>query len=97
MTFPYQKLTVSLISDLQPRAKDILGRRFGLQQQEGETLEAIGQDHEITRERVRQIVEDGIEQVKEASRGLDKLELVFRQFSSALAKAGYVRRQDLLV
>ncbi|MEK7542110.1 MAG: sigma factor-like helix-turn-helix DNA-binding protein, partial [Patescibacteria group bacterium] len=65
MIFPYQKLTSALVSDLDPRVRDILTRRFGLRAEESETLEAIGQSHGITRERVRQIVEAGVEQVRQ--------------------------------
>ena len=100
MTFSYEKLTVALLSDLHPRAQDILQRRFGLREQEPETLEAIGQSHGITRERVRQIVEDGLQQVKEVAsrkKEQEKLEGIFQRFLLALRESGNVKRQDLLV
>lgn len=102
MTFPYEKLANTLISDLHPRTRDILARRFGLQkqEQEPETLESIGQDHKITRERVRQIVEDGILQVKEAvsqKKDHERLQEIFDEFVSVLRESGYVKRQDLLI
>lgn len=100
MIFPYQKLSITLISGLQPRAQDILARRFGLHKQEPETLEAIGQSHGITRERVRQIVEDGIQQFKESSlhkREREQLDAIFQHMTSLLAESGHVKRQDLLV
>jgi len=96
MTFPYQKLSISLVASLAPRARDIVMRRFGLNEKEPETLEAIGQSHGITRERVRQIVEDGIRQVKEIGRAQEKLQAIFQELSSALRESGYVKRQDLL-
>lgn len=97
MTFPYQKLSGTLIEDLQPRAQDILTRRFGLEAQEPETLEAIGQSHGITRERVRQIVEDGIQQLKEVAREQAKLQAIFEEFLEVLRESGHVKRQDLLI
>lgn len=100
MTFPYQKLSIALIDDLQPRGRDILTRRFGLNGQDPETLEAIGQSHGITRERVRQIVEDGIQQLKETSsrkKEREQLQAIFQQIASLLAESGHVKRQDLLI
>ncbi|MBU1177753.1 hypothetical protein KJ903_00875 [Patescibacteria group bacterium] len=46
---------LQLISSLKPRTKDILVKRFGLDGSRHQTLEEIGRNHEITRERVRQI------------------------------------------
>ncbi len=102
MTLPYEKLSNTLIADLHPRTRDILARRFGLrgQEQESETLESIGQDHKITRERVRQIVEDGILQVKDAvtqKKEQERLREIFDEFVSVLKESGYVKRQDLLI
>jgi len=42
------------------RSKNIIGRRFGLRNGNQETLEAIGHDYNITRERVRQIESDAL-------------------------------------
>ena len=97
MTFPYQKLSATLIAGLQPRAKDILARRFGLDAQEPETLEAIGQSHGITRERVRQIVEDAIQQLREVAKEQAKLQEIFEEFLGVLRESGHVKRQDLLI
>jgi hypothetical protein len=97
MVFPYQKVSTTLIADLHPRTRDILRRRFGLHGKESETLEAIGQDHAITRERVRQIVEDGILQVKERSSEQEMLKEIFELLSRVLKEAGHVKRQDLIV
>ena len=46
---------LQLISILKPRTKDILVKRFGLDGSRRQTLEEIGKNHDITRERVRQI------------------------------------------
>jgi len=100
MNFPYQKLTTVLISDLHPRSQDILTRRFGLDNRAPETLEAIGQDHEITRERVRQIVEDGINQVKESVGNRKEQEMlgeIFQLLARVLKESGHVKRQDLFI
>ncbi len=52
----FSKIMVSALAELNPRQRDILVARFGLEgKQEGETLAAIGNRFHITRERVRQI------------------------------------------
>ena len=45
----------ALVKPLSARNRDIISRRFGLSNGRTETLESIGQTYGITRERVRQI------------------------------------------
>ncbi len=49
------KIIASALNGLTPRQKEVLEGRFGLKGGEGETLAAIGERMNITRERVRQI------------------------------------------
>jgi hypothetical protein len=56
-------LVDSLLSDLNERSQDIIRKRFGLTQEKPETLEKIGSDYRITRERVRQIVTDAVKNI----------------------------------
>lgn len=49
------KITSSCLKGLSSRAKDVIVRRFGIGRKSRETLESIGQNYGITRERVRQI------------------------------------------
>lgn len=58
-----QKTVVSLIKNLSPRNRDIVMRRFGLNTGTKETLESIGANYNITRERVRQIQDFALEQL----------------------------------
>lgn len=44
-----------LLKQLSPKEADVIRRRFGLSQEQPETLERIGQMYKVTRERVRQI------------------------------------------
>lgn len=50
----------SKMDGLNPRQQDILTRRFGLNGKDPETLETIGFDYKVTRERIRQIEADAI-------------------------------------
>ncbi|MEX1997071.1 MAG: HTH domain-containing protein [Candidatus Andersenbacteria bacterium] len=49
------QLTQTLLEALDDRSRDIISRRFGLNNGHVETLESIGKEYGITRERVRQI------------------------------------------
>lgn len=90
----YRKISTSLLKSLPERTSDVLKRRFGLDSGEGETLEAIGQDYGITRERVRQIENEGFSQVKEKK---DKYSDVFKEFDKTLESVGGFKREDLLL
>lgn len=59
-----QKVITSLINGLSPKQKDVLIKRFGLKDGKRRTLEAIGDEHGITRERVRQIEEDALNNLR---------------------------------
>ncbi len=48
-----------VLSSLPPKSREVLARRFGIGYEGPETLESIGESHQITRERVRQIQEYG--------------------------------------
>ncbi|MBI2644518.1 MAG: hypothetical protein HYW95_03370 [Candidatus Wildermuthbacteria bacterium] len=99
--FSYEKICSQLLSDTHPRTKDILTKRFGLYSEEPQTLEAIGKSHGITRERVRQIVEDGIALLKEKAlrnrKENPEVQEVLRYFADALRKLGYVKKEDLFI
>lgn len=59
-----KKIVAQLLSVLSPRNREIISRRFGLTTGKKETLEAIGASHGITRERVRQIEEASLVQIR---------------------------------
>ncbi|MDP3997177.1 MAG: HTH domain-containing protein [Candidatus Andersenbacteria bacterium] len=54
-TIKFNEITASLLGVLDARSQDILTRRYGLNSEEKETLESIGREYGITRERVRQL------------------------------------------
>src|SRR3989344_8823078 len=99
MIFPYPKGASSLVAGLGPRVKDIVSRRFGLQRKEAETLESIGSVHCITRERVRQIVQDALRQIRKEIEGDRDRQVhgVFEYFIDTLKKTGSMKREDLFV
>ena len=54
-----------LMSVLNARNKDVISRRFGLKTGKKETLDSIGKGYGITRERVRQIEEASLKQIRD--------------------------------
>lgn len=70
-------------------------QRFGLDQEEPKTLEAIGRKYDITRERVRQIEEDGLKKTK--SYAQIKAQKVFQHFFDYLKSSDSLRREDVLL
>lgn len=65
--FNAQKVLSALLASLSDRSQDVIVSRFGINKENYETLEAIGQRYGITRERVRQIEADAIKQIKSAN------------------------------
>jgi len=64
MTFNYQIISNNLLKELPQRHRNILRKRFGFDSKEKLTLESIGKEYELTRERVRQIEQDGLNQLR---------------------------------
>lgn len=54
----------ALFDELQERERDILSRRFALKSKKQQTLEEIGQLHNLTRERIRQIERSSLNKLK---------------------------------
>jgi len=54
-----------ILSDLAPREQQILKMRFGIDGEIPHTLEEVGKEFNVTRERVRQIQQRAIEKIKE--------------------------------
>jgi RNA polymerase sigma factor (sigma-70 family) len=68
---------VAVLDDLAPNERTVLRRRFGLDGDEPETLEAIGRRLDYSRERVRQIEGAGLRKLRAllTARGIDAADL----------------------
>jgi RNA polymerase primary sigma factor len=62
----------AVIINLSPREQKILEMRFGLNDGVAHTLEEVGQEFDVTRERIRQIEAKSLEKIRKL-KGLDKL------------------------
>lgn len=64
-------LANTLLSDLPKRSQEIIKKRYGISVPEPETLEQIGREYKITRERVRQIIVDALKKINKKIDGDD--------------------------
>lgn len=94
MNFNYQKICKSLLKDLSERQREVISRRFGLESGERETLESIGRDFKVTRERIRQIENSGLSKLKEKVNLLGK---VFQYFTEELKRSGDLKKEETLL
>ena len=89
--FNYPKICADLISDLKEREKEVISRRFALNGKTRETLESIGQDFGVSRERVRQIQKVAMEKIKPK---LSQYQKVFQSFLEYFKKFGNLRKEE---
>lgn len=78
-----------------PRVREVVERRFGLKNGKGETLEAIGKDHGITRERVRQLEENGLKILK-SGKVVPLFEAAFNFLNDLFSEHGNIMGEDYL-
>lgn len=90
-----QQVVGKLLKVLSPRNRDIISRRFGLRNGKKETLESIGKGYKITRERVRQIEEAALNQLRQETKSLQpQVQPYFDLASSILEEHGGVLKED---
>jgi len=64
----FQNKAEELIVNLPKRSAEIIRKRFGISNQTKKTLEKIGQEYGITRERIRQIIADALKKITKFDR-----------------------------
>ena len=90
----YVKICSNLLADLSPRPREVVLRRFGLESGQRETLREIGESFSITRERVRQIEEGGLEKIRPEIKNYPD---VFLDFGGYFKKQGGLKRETNLL
>jgi len=96
MEFDYPKICSQFLEAVSEREKEIIERRFGFFNRTPETLQKIGEDFDLTRERVRQIEREGMKKIREEA---DKKVLgkIYGFFKETLSQYGGIKREDLLL
>ncbi len=90
----FEETTTTLLSGLDARSRDIIMRRHGLSSGSIETLESIGKEYGVTRERVRQIEAQA---KKLLSRREDLLRSVEEELRQVFTHFGGVLADDHLI
>lgn len=90
-------IVAKLFESLSSREQDILRRRFGLHGKDQETLEGIGKSYNVTRERIRQIENSTIKNIKSRSDFNDFIKPVETVVLSSLEKHGGIMAEDHLL
>ncbi len=81
------------------RSQDIIRERFGINAKYPQTLAEIGKKNNITRERVRQIIQNILRQIIEKNRGekIARVKKVYQILRFTLSQnSGIIRQKDLL-
>ncbi|HBH46384.1 MAG: hypothetical protein A2445_04790 [Candidatus Jacksonbacteria bacterium RIFOXYC2_FULL_44_29] len=90
-------LTECLLTCLNQREQDVLKRRYALHGGRKETLEAIGENYQITRERVRQIERASLSKIKKLVDYRNVLKDLVDEIDRLLARFGGIIGHDHLV
>lgn len=97
ITFKPKQVTKKLLSVLPERARDVLEKRYGLgASPETFTLESIGKTYGITRERVRQIENYGIQSIQKSDAYKEHQEVFDELHRAVRALGGVISEQELL-
>jgi len=97
VNFKPQQITKAFLSDLPERSRDVIDKRFGLSGERRKTLEAIGQDYDITRERVRQIENLAKEQIRKSETYISNAQHAIEELSYLIESMGGVAEESTLL
>lgn len=97
--FSYFSALEKLFFDIQERPREIIKERYGIKSNKEKTLEEIGRDYKITRERVRQIIRETIKKIKRTkpeiiSKALDQVRFTIKE-KSGIIKEEFLIAEDL--
>lgn len=84
-------------ADLNNRSRAILEKRFGLKAPEIFTLQELGNEYGVSRERIRQIEERGLKKIQDELKKNAEMEAIVEFIKNYLSFHGGLKRRDLLV
>lgn len=96
ITFKPKAVSKKLLTTLNPRTREIVINRYGLEKGGRMTLEAIGKTYDITRERVRQIENFALASIKK-SKEYKEHAFVFDELKSVIKDLGMVVSEEHLM
>lgn len=96
LSFKPKQISKKLLSSLNPRMRDIVSNRYGLDSEKRMTLEAIGKNYNITRERVRQIENFALTSIKKTPEYKENV-FIFDELKEIIQKLGSVVTEEYLM
>lgn len=96
LNFKPQNSSKKLLKGLKDRDRYVLESRFGLDDVKKKTLESIGQEYDITRERVRQIQDAALKAIRKSD-SYDEAREIFSEIESLMHDLGGVVSEDHLL
>lgn len=96
-TFNPESIVDEILIALKERERQILIKRYGLKGSEIKTLAAIGSEHNLTRERVRQIEKDLIRNLRRLGRSHESLVSVKQMLMETINEHGKVMAEETLL
>lgn len=97
INFQPKQVTKKLLSPLSDRAKEVLIKRYGLGvKPQKQTLESIGKEYGITRERVRQIEDSALDNIRKSAE-YKECETFFVELKSLVESMGGIVSEDELL
>ncbi len=95
--FSFKKVVDSITKEINERAKAMIADRFGFYGNKIKTLGQIGDEHGITRERVRQIIQEAINKSKQRSKEDNLFRKAEEKIKFTIDKNyGIMSRKDLI-
>jgi DNA-directed RNA polymerase delta subunit len=92
----YKDLFYQATEVLVERSRDIVRARFGIDSNDIQTLDGIGQAYGLTRERIRQIIDHSVGQVRK-SLSNELSEEIYNPLESVLRSRGGIVSEDVLI
>jgi len=96
ISFKPKQVSKKLLSALNGRMRTIVTDRYGLDKEKRMTLESIGKNYDITRERVRQIENFALATIKKSNEYKEH-EFVFDELRQIVKDLGAVVKEDHLL
>lgn len=90
-------LANDILENISERSKEIIKKRFGLSEEIAKTLDSIGKEYKITRERVRQIIADSLHKISKDEKAGEK----FRKAENKIVleingRSGIIKQSEAL-
>jgi len=96
LSFKPDSSTKKLLKDLKGRDRYVLESRFGLSDESKRTLESIGQEYGITRERVRQIQDAALKAIRKSD-NYDDAKDIFTEIEKVIHDLGTIVSEEELL